>query len=439
MKKCLDVDWLKIIRKLNSEKINKDLAVGSWEDIYHLVLLPFYRESEEIIASTIQSLKDAEYPKEKIILVLSGEERGGENNLKIIENLERRFGSSFFKFLVTIHPKDISGEVAGKGSNIAWALKKAKEFIDEKKIPYERIIVSSFDIDTKIFPRYFSCLTWHYLTAEEPLRASFQPIPVYNNNIWDAPSFSRIISFSGTFWQMMQQEREEQLVTYSSHAIPFRVMAEVGYPSNVVSDDSRIFWKAYLHYDGDYRAIPLHYPVSMDAVSAKTLRKTIANQYRQQRRWAWGAENIPYLFYGFLKNKKIIFRKKFYHLFSVIEGFWSWSVSALLIFILGWLPLMLGGDAFNETMLSYNLPKITSYIMTLAMVGMVISAIVSILILPTGKVSNGKRKKLLIFCQWFLLPITLIVFGALPSLDAQIRLMIKKPLGFWVTEKIRKH
>jgi hypothetical protein len=37
-----------------------------------------------------------------------------------------------------------------------------------------------------------------------------------------------------------------------------------------------------------------------------------------------------------------------------------------------------------------------------------------------------------------LLPLTLIVFGTFPALDAQTRLILKKPLGFWVTEKISK-
>jgi len=237
---------------------------------------------------------------------------------------------------------------------------------------------------------------------------------------------------------MMQQEREEQLVTYSSHAIPFKVLAEVGYPSNIVSDDSRIFWKAYLHYDGNYRAVPLHYPISMDAVLSENTIKTMVSQYKQQRRWASGVENIPYLFYGFLKNKKIKLRDKIYHSFVILEGFWSWAVAALLIFLLGWLPLMLGGKEFNDTLLSYNLPRLTSYIMTIAMVGMVVSAVISILILPTERVGNGMRKKLFIFFQWVFLPITLIAFGAFPALESQVRLMVKKPLGFWVTEKTRK-
>jgi len=102
------------------------------------------------------------------------------------------------------------------------------------------------------------------------------------------------------------------------------------------------------------------------------------------------------------------------------------------------LPLMLGGKEFNDTLLSYNLPRLTSYIMTIAMVGMVVSAVISILILPTERVGNGMRKKLFIFFQWFFLPITLIAFGAFPALESQVRLMVKKPLGFWVTEKTRK-
>jgi len=430
MKKNLKTDWLEKLKRLQIE---------NWNNIYHLIILPMYREGVEIIKPTLESLAAADYPKNNLLVVLATEERAGEEAQKVAKEIEKEFSKKFFKFLVTIHPQNIPGEVAGKGSNQAWAINQAKEkIISPFKIPSENIIVSGFDIDTRPGPQYFACLTWHYLTAKSPQRASYQPIPVYNNNIWQAPAFSRVISTSGTFWQMMQQERPEQLVTYSAHSMPFKIFEEVGYPSNVVADDSHIFWKSYLAYDGDYRVSPLHYPISMDAVMAKNLWKTAVNQYKQQRRWAWGCTEIPYLLFGFLKNKKIPLREKFRHAFNILEGFWSWATCALVIFFLGWLPLILGGERFNVTLLSYNLPRITSNLMTIAMIGMMVSAIISFLLLPPRPKNYSKLRNLSMVLQWLLLPITLVIFGSLPALDAQIRLILGKRLGFWVTEKVRK-
>ena len=429
MKKNLQTDWLEKLEGLKTKN-----------DIYHLVILPMYKEDLGIIRATFQALKDSIYPKKKLIVVLATEERAGQAAQEIAKEIEKEFGKTFFRFLVTVHPQNIIGEISGRGSNVAWAVKKAKEIIiDKLSIPYQNIIVSGFDIDTRVYPQYFACLTWHYLTAKKPLRSSYQPIPVYNNNIWDAPAFSRVISTSGTFWQMMQQERPEQLVTYSAHSTPFKIFEEVGYPNNMVSDDSRIFWRSFLYYHGDYRVIPLHYPVSMDAVMAENLPRTIVNQYRQQRRWAWGAENIPYLIFNFLKGKKISLFEKLRHSFIVLEGFWSWATAALLIFFLGWLPLILGGEEFNITLLSYNLPKIVGNLMTIGMIGMVISGALSMLLLPPRPKNYSKLKNLSMVLQWLLLPFTLIFFGTFPALDAQTRLMLNKPLGFSVTEKTRKN
>ena len=425
MKKNLKTNWL--------EKLNR---IGNWQEIYHLIILPMYKEGPEIVRSTLQSLVDSEYPKEKMIVVLATEERGGREIEEMAKKIKEEFEREFFQFFLTCHPQDILGEVAGRGSNLAWAIKEVKEkIINSLKIPEENIIVSAFDIDTRPYPQYFACLTYHYLMAKNRLQSSYQPIPVYNNNIWQAPAFSRVIATSGTFWQMMQQARPEQLVTYSSHSMPFKILEEVGYPTNLVSDDSRIFWKSYLAYQGNYRVVPLHYPVSMDAVLARNFFRTIINQYKQQRRWAWGVENIPYLLYGFLKSKKISLFEKFRQTFIIFEGFWSWATAALLIFFLGWLPLVLGGEKFNITLLSYNLPKLTSTLMTLAMIGMLISAIISFLLLPPRPKNYSKLKNLSMVFQWFLLPLTLIFFGALPALDSQTRLMLGKPLSFWVTEK----
>jgi len=428
MKKSLKTNWLEKIKKIKR-----------WKKIYHLVILPAYKEGKGLIEESLEAILNSNYPKENIIVVLALEERAGKSALEMEKAIEKKYNKEFFRFLTSFHPSNISGEIAGKGSNVAWAGKQAKkEIIDPLKIPYEDIIVSDFDIDTKVYPQYFACLTWYYLTVKNPLRASYQPIPVYNNNVWSAPAFSRLVATSNTFWQMVQQERVEKLTTYSSHAIPFKVFSEVGYPANVVSDDSRIFWRAYLYYNGDYRVVPLYHPVSMDAVMADSFLKTSLNQYKQQRRWAWGCNEIPYLIYGFLKNKKISFRNKISHLYTIVDGFWSWATAALLIFALGWLPLILGGEKFGITVLSYNLPRLTSNIMTFSLMGLIVSAILSTLMLPRRPKGESWFKSLTLVLQWILIPFTLIIFGTFPALDAQIRLMIGRYMGFWVTEKVRK-
>lgn len=429
VRKHMKIDWLNKLRQIK----NTD-----WKKIYHVVILPTYKEGGQIVRESVQSLLDSRYPKENIILVLAVEERAGKEFWQMAKLVEKEYGGAFFKFLTLEHPANVPGEIGGKGSNVSYAGNVVKKVIDEAGILHENILVSTLDIDTKILPYYFACLTWYYLTQPNAKRASYQPVPVYNNNIWKAPFFARVVSTSNTFWQMIQQERVEKLTTYSSHAIPGKVFFEVGYPANVVCDDSRMFWRAYLYYNGDYRVVPIYYLVSMDAVMSNNIFKTIINQYRQQKRWAWGCAEIPYVMYGFFKNKKIPSMSKVSHLYTLIDGYWSWATAALLLFALGWLPILLGGDKFNFSVLSFNLPILTSRIMTASLVGMLVSAVLGTLLLPILPRGMNRFKKIAIFFQWIFLPVILIIFGSLPALDAQIRLMLGKYMGFWVTEKVRK-
>jgi len=432
MNQIMKMDWL--------AELKKDPAKSEWRDLYHLIVLPMYKESLEVVEATFESLTRANYPQDRMIVVLAIEERAGEAGQSVAEKISEKFQDKFFKFLVTIHPHNLPGEIAGKGSNETFAGREVKEkIIDNLNIPYEKILVSVFDVDAVIFKDYFSRLTYLFLDQPDRLHCSFQPIPIFNNNIWDAPSFSRVVAQSGTFWHMMQQERPERLATFSSHSMNFKSIVEMDFWSaKNVSEDSRIFWQSLLFYDGNYRAVPMYYPVSMDANLAENLWQTLINVYKQQRRWGWGVENIPYILYGFYQNKKISWRTKVFWTFNHLESFWSWATNALLIFMLGWLPLFLGGQAFNVLLLSYNLPKITRIIMTLAMVGMVSSAIYGLSLLPPRPKRHHSLKYLFMFLQWILMPLTIIIFGSLPGLEAQTRLMLGKYMGFWVTPKVRQ-
>ncbi len=436
MRKNMAINW--------REKLETDAKTGaSWQAIQHLVILPMYKESHEVVRGGIETIKNSNYPAQNILLVLALEERAGGQAHEVAQQITREYKDVFGAFLVTTHPANLPNEIPGKGSNEAWAAAVAKrEIIDARNIPYESILVSVFDVDTQVFPDYFARVTHSFLTVADPARAIYQPVPLFTNNIFEAPAMARVIAFSCTFWQMMQQSRPERLTSFSSQTIPFSTLHDVGYwHTNVVSEDSRIFWQCYLHYHGDFRVEPLAYPVSMDANLDETFWGTMRNLYKQQRRWGWGAENIPYMLNGFLSDRKIPAAKKRFWTLTALEGFHSWATNSIMIFALGWLPLALGGESFKKTLLSYSLPRITRFIVTLSMVGVVASAALGIVLLPPARPKWFKPYHYFLYVlQWALIPFSLIVFGSLPGLEAQTRLAVggRWRLGFWVTPKARK-
>jgi len=68
---------------------------------------------------------------------------------------------------------------------------------------------------------------------------------------------------------------------------------------------------------------------------------------------------------------------------------------------------------------------------------MIVSAVISILILPKDYRSH-LRQYFIIIVQWVFLPVVIVLFGAFPGIEAQTRLMFGKYMGFWVTPKHRK-
>lgn len=424
----MKLDWGKMVERFE------------YGHMYQLVILPFYQESEDVVNQSLESLAAANYDKQNLIVVLAAEARAGADATRIAERMQEKWGDHFASMLVTVHPSDIPGEMAGKGSNATWAAEEArKKILDPHGIRYNHVLVSIFDIDTVVYPDYFNCLIWHFMTAERPLKTSFQPVPVFNNNMWEAGALSRVVAMSSTFWEMVQQERQERMATFSSHSVSFQALYEVGYwQTNMVSEDSRIYWNLLIANNGQYDVVPLSYPVSMDANVGRTFWHTLKNIYKQHRRWTYGVENFVYVIYHFTKNKQIPLSKRIKVGLQQAEGYWSLVTNPIMLFILGWAPIFLGGRVFHETVLSYNLPIVVRNLLILAMFGLVISSIISLSMIPKRPEGRSRLSYVVMAVQWFLVPVTMIVFSAIPGLDAQTRLMFGKYMGFWVTPKHRK-
>ncbi len=440
---------LKIHRELKKQRkifkevkkiISQKEQIMDWKSIIHVVLLPTANEPSEIIEPAIQAIADSNFPKKQIIILLATEEREpAEQRLKKVNYLKNKFNGVFRDFLVTTHEVQ-PGEMKCKASNATYAAKKLKIYLDEKNIDYKRVILSNFDCDSVCHPQYFAALTYAYITDPQRLQYSYQPLPMYHNNLWDTNAFVRVIVTSSSFWHMFQSTRRE-MVTFSSHSEPFDTLVKVNFwPVNMISEDSIIYWKCFAYYDGNYAVKPIYLPISLDAVLAPTYWRTIKNQYKQKRRWAYGVENFPVIMRAICPNKKISFWRKVRIAFEMLEGHHSWATAPLILALLGWLPLILGGDRFNESVLAHNLPFITRYLMTLAMCGLILSIFLSFVLLPPRPEKYSRKKYIYMFFQWFLVPIIAPTLGALPAIESQTRILTKKYFGeFWVTEKIKKN
>jgi len=438
----ITVAWKQYKHDVKYDWVAQVKQISNWEKIYHLVFLPTYNEPYEVLKTTFDSLIKATYPLDKIIIVLAGEERAKEHFEKVSKKIKEEYGDKFFKFVITLHPDNIEGEMKAKGANAAYAGREVKKLIDnEWKIPYENIIVSYFDIDTVVHYKYFACLTYKYLTHPNPTKTSYQPAVLYNNNIWDAPVATRVTAFGTIFWLMTDLSRPERLFTFSSHSMSWQALVDVDFwQHDIVTDDSRIFLQCFMKYNGNYSVTPIYVPVSMDAVLADNYKDNFKNLYKQQRRWGYGVEHFPYMVWNFKQKKdKIPFWKRFKYLFHITEGMYSWATAPILIFILGRLPLWwVQYQPESANVLVQNAPFVLEWLMTIAMAGILISAILSVLLLPPRPKTQPRYKYLIMILQWILLPVTLIIFGSIPAAEAQTRLLLGKYLGFFVTPKARK-
>ena len=129
--------------------------IMDWRDVIHVVLLPTAGEPVEVIEPALESLKNAHFPREQMIILLATEEREDpETRLPKVKALQEKFGGVFRDFLVTTHIV-AAGEMKCKASNAGFAARELMKYLYEKGIDYKRVVFSNFDCDSVVHPEYF--------------------------------------------------------------------------------------------------------------------------------------------------------------------------------------------------------------------------------------------------------------------------------------------
>ena len=241
---------------------------------------------------------------------------------EVAEGLVKEYGCRFFLAAAIEHPKDIPGEIIGKGGNITHAGRSLKSYLRDKNIDPARVLVTTLDSDPRPDPKYFGALTYTFCSTEEPKYVSYQPIPMYLNNIWDAPAPMRVIATGNSFWMVVQSLRPHMLRNFSAHAQPMQALIDTDFWSvRTIVEDGHQFWRTYFRYDGRHEVYPIFVPIYQDAVLTEKYWRTLKAQFIQVRRWAWGASDIAYVFYsGFLKPNRVPKRDLINKFLRLFEG-----------------------------------------------------------------------------------------------------------------------
>lgn len=443
--------WSQMLRELEARTSQPDRHIPSWHyenirriqeeptpikpsDIVHAIVIATYNEAREVVEPTIQSVIESDYDMNKVILVLAYEERGGPDIGKQSQQLVKDYRSQFKDAFAVKHPDGLPNEVRGKGGNITYAAKELAAYVEKQGIDPLQVIVTTLDADNRPHSKYLAALSYVYAVTPDPLHVSYQPIPVYTNNIWDAPAPMRVIATGNTFWNIVLSLRPHMIRNFSSHAQSLKSLIDTDYWSvRTIVEDGHQFWRTYFRYDGVHDVYPLYIPIYQDAVLSSNYRKTIKAQFIQLRRWAWGASDIAYVlekgFFSPNKVPKFDLTAKFLRL---VEGHWSWATAPLILAFSAFIPAWLNPNDYAAT----KLPLIASRIQTIALGGILITLFLSVKTLPPKPLRYKTHHSVFMVLQWVLLPLTTLVFNCFAALVSQTRLMFGRYLDrFDVTDK----
>lgn len=406
-------------------------------EVIHVVIVAAYNESRDVLEPTIESLVSTSYDTQKIILLFAYEERGGKDIADTANVLTAKHGKHFYHAEAIMHPKNLPGEVIGKGGNITYAGRKLKTFLEKDKIDPKRVIVTTLDADNRPDKHYFSALTYTFCSTEEPKYASYQPIPMFLNNIWDAPAPMRVVATGNSFWNVVLSMRPHMLRNFSSHAQPMEALIDTDFWSvRTIVEDGHQYWRTFFRYDGKHDVFPIFVPIYQDAVLTDKYKRTLKAQFIQVRRWAWGASDIAYFAHmGFMRPNKVPRLKLIARFSRLLEGHLSWSTAPLILLLAALIPFFLNPESY----IANQLPQVASKLQQIAMLGILISLYLSMRSLPPKPARYKRRRTFWMIVQWIYLPVTTIVYSSSAALYSQTRLMFGWYLGtFDVTEKAVK-
>lgn len=405
--------------------------------VINVVIIPTYKEPIHILKRTFDSLKNQTLPKEQLIVILAMEKREQEEERLIkVNELKKEYGNTFKDLIFSVHELAL-GEIIGKASNEKHAATWFKKNeIDSGKYDINYLTVTSCDADHKYHPNHFAYLTYKFLDNPKRYNYFWQPAIMFYNNIWELPALTRVPNTLGSIWNLSQLPRKDRLINQQNYSLSFKLLDEAGYwDADKIPEDWGIFFKAYYKMKGEVEVEPLYIPLHVDAAQSTSFWKTLKNQYEQYKRWAWGVSDDPWVIKNYLLTPGVPFWDKTMRLIFAIWAHFTWPINWFIITIGLTIPALLN-PRFGKTTLGYMVPKLSSFVLTVALAFLLIMLIFDYIYKPKRPKEFPLWRAILLPFEFILMPVVGFFFSALPGLDAHTRLMLGKYIEYKVTEKV---
>ena len=420
-----------------------DQAVGPGgftpSDVWHVVIVPNYKEPLEILRRTVSALAAQHRATERLVLVLAMEERE-EGAAEKGRMLAEEYAGAFADVLVTVHPAGLPDEIPGKAGNQSWAATEAyAHLVEERGVPSERVTVTSCDADSVMHPLYFVALS-HLFAHDERRYARFWQAPLfYDNNLWHVPApvrFTAWLAHAGQLAELTMPLYEP--LPISTYTLSLKTAAECGYwDPMVISEDWHSHLNVLFERAGDVSTAPVFLPTRGDATGGPTFFAGLKNRHEQVMRHAWGAEDAGFMLARMVQERRLrlgsLFRfVQVLHDHVMRAAGWFLVVSTYLL-IPHAQPLYMS-DLTRIVLVHPGVPYLR-WVFAAGAASLAVTVAAELLRVPPP----AKRRPIVVALElvaaWVTLPFVGFYLGTLPALRAQTRLMLGLPFYFKVTPK----
>jgi len=246
----------------------QDADAESQDKVHHVIVLPNYKEEQEMLDETLENLKQA-HGSASFYVVLAMEAREADARSKA-EALQEKHGKSFAKISATYHPANLeethldgsaNPEVPGKASNLKWAVSQAHRSMSADGIAnLDSTVLTVADADVFFHPSYFTYVSKEFnrlkkAGLDEHKWTLYQAPQLPWRNFYDSPVVSRTWGYISSLWEFggtSELRYGGHHMIFSAYSLPLQLAEKAQcWDGDVIAEDHHTYLKSF--YYGAYK------------------------------------------------------------------------------------------------------------------------------------------------------------------------------------------